>query len=79
MTDKADVGASVEATVGAIITGISNKSAMALALSIVFPPPRPIIKSFPFSLAIATTRSISFIEASPLKAIRSSISPYWLR
>ena len=62
--------------VGAITTGDFRRSAMALALSIVLPPPNPMTKLQPFSLAKLTTRLISLSEASPLKKTGTTVSPF---
>jgi hypothetical protein len=67
MTDRALVGASVEATVGTVAHGSPAWWPTALAASRVLPPPTPTTTSALAFLAASVIRSISRCEHSPPK------------
>ncbi|MNI70553.1 hypothetical protein D3C73_1263750 [compost metagenome] len=65
MTESALQGASVEAIVGTMMTGLFSSSATAFTVSSVLPPPIPTTRLVPFFFATSTRRLISLVEASP--------------
>src|SRR5690625_1003335 len=66
MTDNELDGASVDAVVGTMMTGVPRLSAMAFTVSSVLPPPTPITISDSFFSPLSVNLLISFSDASPL-------------